>query len=203
MQPVISPYPATPYYKLDGTLMASPVAGETMSNTFVGDPEWVGVLEHPEWPHSSSNRFVSRWAFLVEPTGMGLDVNYIHNQVLNRSLSYKDGFFRNQGVAPWEINLAAFLADLNTNAWDAGSSAYDYREPALFNRGFAFDDARAFLTYRYALNYGTLMPASLQFPNNAGVFRTDGIDGSSDGPLVGLDLRIAETPASATRMTPP
>ena len=29
-----------------------------------------------------------------------------------------DRFIRNEGVAPWEINLAAFLADLNTNVWD-------------------------------------------------------------------------------------
>ena len=28
-----------------------------------------------------------------------------------------DGFLRNQGVGSWEINLAAFLADLNNNVW--------------------------------------------------------------------------------------
>ena len=28
-----------------------------------------------------------------------------------------DAFLRNQGVGSWEINLAAFLADLNTNQW--------------------------------------------------------------------------------------
>ncbi|HKI71889.1 MAG TPA: hypothetical protein VKA81_05900, partial [Verrucomicrobiae bacterium] len=45
----------------------------------VGDPEWIGILEHPDWPHSSSNQFIGRYAFVVVPAGKTLDINYLHN----------------------------------------------------------------------------------------------------------------------------
>ena len=32
-----------------------------------GDPEWIGILEHPDQPHSGSNRFVARYAFVAVP----------------------------------------------------------------------------------------------------------------------------------------
>ena len=73
-----------------------------------------------------------------------------------------DGFFRNQGVGSWEINLAAFLADLNTNLneWgnDIGQTAtyYRYNQPGLRNQGNSFADAQALLAYRYANNYNSL-----------------------------------------------
>ena len=81
-----------------------------------------------------------------------------------------DGFFRNQGVGSWEINLAAFLADLNTNEWGqavgSGPNApvgsdlyYQYNEPNLANSGRAFDDALWLLRYRYANNYNSLAGA--------------------------------------------
>ena len=100
------------------------------ANVQVGDPEWVGMLEHPDAPHGPNNRFVSRYAFIAVPVGNTLDLNAIHNQVLdepstplggtslvNPGANTHDGFFRNEGVGSWEINLAAFLADLNTNQW--------------------------------------------------------------------------------------
>ena len=147
----------------------------------VGDPEWIGVLDHPDAPHGPNNRFVSRYAFIAVPVGNTLDLNAIHNQVFDENNALNagvnppppgngDAFFRNQGVGSWEINLAAFLADLNTNEWgrtidppSAPPSAptyYQYNEPANFNQGFAFEDARALLAYRYANNYNSL--ASVQ-----------------------------------------
>lgn len=121
----------------------------------IGDPEWIGVLERPNQPHSSSNRFIYRIAYISVPEGKTLDVNYIHNQSMTRSLGPQDGFFRNQGVAPWEINLAGFFADLNTNFWVNPTN--QYLQPYGFgNTGVAFDDARSFLNYRYAGNYNSL-----------------------------------------------
>jgi len=86
---------------------------------FVGDPEWIGILEHPDQPHSANNKFLGRYAYLVVPSGKALDVNYIHNDAaLSRRSSGNFAYSRDMGVGSWEINLAAFLADLNTNQWD-------------------------------------------------------------------------------------
>src|SRR5437879_1718595 len=68
-----------------------------------------------------------------------------------------DGFWRNQGMGSWEINLAAFLADLNTNFWNNATAPYIYDTTVPFkkNTGTAFDDAVALLRYRYG---GTFTP---------------------------------------------
>lgn len=137
--------------------------GLTNYNFFVGDPEWIGVLERPDWPHSASNRFVARYAYLVVPASQTLDVNYIYNNsALNtdpNGLPYR----RNMGMGSWEINLAAFLADLNTNQWLAvpppSPSYYDY-QPLLAPNGVAsgraFFHAQQLLNYRYNGTYNNL-----------------------------------------------
>jgi hypothetical protein len=149
------------------------VNANVVTNIVLGDPEWIGVLERPDAPHGPNNKFLSRYAFIAMPAGNTLDLNYIHNQVLNQSLGISDGYLRNQGVGGWELNLAAFLADLNTNEWGqiiGGSGFYQYNRanptppgPSL-NQGGAFDDARALLAYRY-FNYGMLKTFSSLFPN--------------------------------------
>jgi len=49
--PVISTNPGLPFINAtNGTLMATPVAGATLSNVMVGDPQWVGVLDRPTFP---------------------------------------------------------------------------------------------------------------------------------------------------------
>jgi len=151
-----------------------------------GDPEWVGVLEHPDAPHGPNNHFISRYAFIALPVGNSLDINYIHNQARNTSLTTSDGFMRNQGIGSWEINLAAFLADLNTNIWgqltDPAGRYYEYNEPAgANNNGFAFEDARALVAYRY--NYVPLPTAANLFFNALNTFPYDGMDNYSRGPL--------------------
>lgn len=141
-----------------------------VTNSMLGDPEWIGVLERPDAPHGPNNKFLSRYAFFALPSGNTLDLNAIHNEVFNQGLGTADGFFRNQGVGTWEINLAAFLADLNTNIWGQNIGAagyYQYNEgnlPAGVNSGRAFDDARALLAYRYSFNYNTLVTFSSLFP---------------------------------------
>ena len=163
----------------------------------VGDPEWIGGLERPDMPHGPNNQFLYRYAFIAVPAGNALDANYIHNQVFDEPASAppsgtvitmnpgNDGFFRNQGVGSWEINLAAFLTDLNTNEWDTTVAPYKYLEPTAFpNTGVAFDDARALLAYRYANNYASLASVQNLFGNaGATAFQNDKIDGYSDGSL--------------------
>ena len=152
-----------------------------------GDPEWVGVLEHPDAPHGPNNHFIARYAFIALPVGNSLDLNYIHNQANNTALTVNDGFARNQGVGAWEINLASFLADLNTNIWSPlplpANFYYSYNEPdnLTANSGIAFDDARALVAYRY--NNYSLPSANSVLLNAPSTFPVNGLDNYSSGPL--------------------
>ena len=182
-----------------------------ITNFMVGDPEWIGVLERPDVPYGPNNKFIARYAFIAMPIGNALDLNAIHNQVFDESTpsstpipvnpnsANSDVYFRNQGVGSWEINLAAFLADLNTNKWgqDINQTAnfYQYNQPGSGNRGAAFDDARALLAWRYANNYNTVASVDQLFGGSSGpgdiAFRHDNIDGYSDGPLqTGFQLPV-------------
>jgi hypothetical protein len=163
----------------------------------VGDPEWIGVLQHPDQPYGPNNPFVARYAYIALPIGNALDLNAIYDDAMGirqtTSMSPgNDGFLRNEGVGSWEINLAAFLADLNINQWDTIANPYTYREPgsAIPNTGAAFDDALSLLSYRYDYFYnGSYNLASVnKLFGGAGsaasvAFRNDNIDGYSDGPL--------------------
>jgi hypothetical protein len=158
----------------------------------VGDPEWVGILEHPEWPHSSSNRFVGRYAFIAVPEGKTLDLNYIHNAAKrNNSAAGADNFLRNEGVGSWEINLAAFLADLNTNFWYYSPGfaiptyIYDNTNLTAQSQGPGFIDSSYLLRYRYG---GSFLGLNSFFNcyglnGDAGV-RFGGVDEYSDGDLL-------------------
>src|SRR5262249_34085720 len=95
-----------------------------VTNSVMGDPQWVGILERGNYtpglynlklgrqqfsmglPHSADNLFISRYAYLVIPTSMALDINHMHNYVkgplLGSILMGPDGFWRNQGVGSWE-----------------------------------------------------------------------------------------------------
>jgi hypothetical protein len=173
----------------NNVLLNPPVTGNPVLTFQQGDPEWVGVLEHPDALHSANNPFLSRYAFIALPVGNTLDINAIHNQANNTTLTVNDGYTRNQGVGSWELNFAAFLADLNTNIWSPvalpANLYYAYNEPTTFNSGVAFEDARALLTYRYGFNS---LPSANFALNNfnsqvANTFPFDGIDAYSDGPL--------------------
>ena len=198
--PAMSGDPAAAYYDTNGVKTTTTLAGNTWTNFYVGDPEWIGVLERPGFPHSSSNRFVSRYAYIVVPEGKTLDLNAIHNYAKGispqtMSGSDGDGFLRNQGVGPWEINLAAFLVDLNTNLWPFpannntgsryfyGSSGIDLQRG---NTGVAFEDSLFLLRYRYGVNMEqNLLPVQTLFgPRGAAAFQTDFVDGYTGGPLM-------------------
>jgi hypothetical protein len=149
-----------------------------LTNHCVGDPEWIGVLEHPDAPHSGTNRFIGRYAYLVLPAGKSLDLNFMHNNAARRTLGGL-AYYRNQGVGSWELNLAAFLRDLNTNAW----TSYSYGGFGGQPMTDSFEDAWQFLRYRYAGNYRNLFSVDQLFASGAAaVFRQDYVDAYTDGP---------------------
>ncbi len=176
-----------------------------MTNYFVGDPEWIGVLERPQELHSADNKFIARYAYIVIPAGKTLDMNTIHNQAWTKTLAAgNDGYFRNQGVGPWEMNLAAFLVDLNTNMWYAkpfnSALYYQYNRGDVgspfypgANRGLAFQDAFSILSYRYNGLYNNLNTVNQLFPNPVKL-TSDNIDEYSDGPLMTNTALMSETP---------
>jgi hypothetical protein len=171
------------------------------TNFEVGDPEWIGVLERPDQPYGPNNKFIARFAFIALPAGNALDLNAIHNQahmpltpptlplnwVVNppvNQVNNLDSFVRNEGIGSWEINLAAFLADLNTNQWDS-TSPYLYPYPQAFTSP-AIDDARALLAYRYNNDFSSLTAVNNLFsPAGVAAFTSDNIDGYTYGqPLM-------------------
>jgi hypothetical protein len=170
----------------------------------VGDPEWIGVLARPDMPYGPDNPFIARFSFIALPVGNSLDLNAIHNQARtpNKVMDIlNDSYLRNQGVGSWEINLPAFLADLNTNEWESNGSGgvYRYNQPLGFaNTGAAFNDAFALIAYRYAGNYNTL--ASVGGPS--GLFTSaivfppfqNNIDAYSRGPLQTTTAGISVNP---------
>lgn len=197
--------PSGGFYDLNGKEIAAtkvlpnqPPPANVLVRYFTGDPEFIGVLLRPEFPHSASNYFLSRYAYLVVPAGKTLDVNYIHNYArmadIYLAAGTGDAFRRNQGVAPWENNLASFLVDLNTNAWpgpnQTGSRYEYYPDSPTLNRGAAFDDALAFLRYRYATNYqnldtvAALYPPEALNPSRPTRFWNDGVDAYALSPLM-------------------
>ena len=201
--PVMSGNVAFPFFDIAGNLTndstvrpdALPSAIATTFN--VGDPEWIGLLEHPDAPHGPNNHFVSRYAFFAQPIGNSLDVNAIHNQTMSSALSQplaaaNDGYFRNEGLGSWELNLAAFLVDINTNAWNPVVNPYYYQQPGLPNKGAAFEDAQGILAWRYGFNYNSLtIPTALTY--SALVNRR--VDGYNVGnALTNFSLPAVQTP---------
>src|SRR5205807_1249071 len=158
---------------------------------FVGDPQWVGDLEFPDRPHSANNKFVARHAYIVAPVSQTLDINYIHNQaaLANGARTVVDpfgaDFRRNQGVGSWEINLASFLYDLNTNiyAW-GGRYVYDPIN-TITVQGNAFVDACSILTNRYGgNNYRSLSNVATLFLGGSRAIAKDGFDSYGAGPIL-------------------
>lgn len=183
-------------YEGNGLLAETDDLGRTnlTLSPFVGDPEWIGVLEDPDQPHSGTNRFIGRYAFLAAPVGKSLDLNWIHNDS-KRLGNTLNGFWRNQGVGSWEINMAAFLSDLNTNSW---GNRYSYAFANLTDSSSlaAFEDATSLLNYRYSGSFNTQPSITELFgPNGVNAFRMDLVDGYTDnGPANTLTLANEDQP---------
>ena len=182
------------YFDTNGATITTLPAPNVVSNSFTGDPQFIAIFEKtPYTPslfnpnltaftHSATNRGVARYAYMVIPISDTMDVNFIHNNAKTISLN-GEGFFRNQGVGTWEINLASFLVDLNTNYWSIG---YQYdTNIGNISRGTAFADASSLLSYRYNKSWRNLstIPALFQAKGFT-AFTKDGIDGLTDGPLM-------------------
>src|SRR5581483_266407 len=165
------------YYDPNNTVMVlTNDSGVKVTNTFTGDPEWIGILDHPDQRHSSSNFFIGRYAFIALPIGNSLDFNFMHNHAKPSGDPVDDAFRRNQGVGSWEINLAGFLNRMNPNIW--GYSYDPFNDAANASSGFAFQDAASMLQYRYNGNYANLTPFSGLYGATAGgSFNGDYIDG--------------------------
>ena len=171
----------------------------------VGDPEWIGVLSDPDRPHSGNNRFLYRIAYLVVPADQTVDLNHAHNQARNPEAT-TSLFFRNQGVAPWELNLAGLFRDLNTNLWQT----YSYSTNGD-NSGLAFDHALNLWANRRVgglagrasaqeiLAGDTLLQVggASDIAAAGRVLPSNGIDDLSDGPLV-LSLAQVRNPRLLT-----
>jgi hypothetical protein len=192
-------------YNADGTLSGG---SGGVSYRATGDPEWIGVLERPDLPHSETNRFIGRFAYIILPTGRTLDANYIHNMSSyapgNDSLAYSTGtnrYTRNQGVGSWEINMAAFLVDFATNIWLPKTTVtYEYDHTRA--QGTAFKSAMGLLSYRYGgsrtnlltpyqslTNYNANGSLDLHWGRNndlTGAF-SDFVDYTGDGPFPQYD----------------
>src|SRR5262249_32313284 len=150
-------------------------------------------LERPDRPHSATNRFLYRYAYVVLPVGNTIDMNYIHNQAKNRGPRV-EGYFRNQNVGTWEMSLASFLVDLNTNLWPGpqqrptllGTPYFYDTTLARASTGTAFDDATSIYSYRYAFNYRRTMLNVLGVLGAAGAnaFSGDFVDDYTGGPLM-------------------
>ncbi len=50
----------------NNVLLNPPVTGNPVVTFQQGDPEWVGVLEHPDANHGPNNLFLSRYAFIAQ-----------------------------------------------------------------------------------------------------------------------------------------
>ena len=205
------------FFEPTGLLSLTNDAGQQMFNPtnsaipltdyLVGDPQWIGILERPGFPHSPSNRFVARIAYIALPVSKTLDVNYLHNvgnTIFSGSapanpiwLSGNHEYLRDQGLGSWEINLAALFRDLNTNMWPLGTYSYHGGDVSVAaNSGNAFDDARYFLGYRNR-DFQTELNKSvfaLFGKRGAQAFLGDHLDGYCNGaPMHGTTLSAIDS----------
>jgi hypothetical protein len=182
-------------FETNGYIFQRDVAGRAIGTNrvwHVGDPEWIGVLADPDRPHSGNNRFLYRIAYLVVPADQTVDLNHAHNQARNPDATTSQ-FFRNQGVATWELNLAGLFRDLNTNLWQT----YAYSTNAA-NTGLTFDHAlNLWANRRVATVAGRATAQDILAEDSrpqmgvAGdtaaasrVLPLNGVDDLSDGPLI-------------------
>ena len=149
----------------------------------VGDPEWIGLLLYPGVPHHPTNPFVGRFAFLVLPASKCLDLNFIHNKAARLlPVIGLNSYRRNQGVGSWEINLAGFFADLNTNMWRVAAPAYTYDPLSPVASGTAFEDAGRLLNFRLNSSWGNLnSPFGMYGAVGSSFTLTSGFDVFGDG----------------------
>lgn len=177
-------------------------AGPFLRGRFIGDPEWIGVLERPDLPHSETNRFIGRYAYIMLPTGKSLDINFIHNLAIyetgTTNLTYDTTrlrYSRNQGVGSYELNLAGFLMDLHTNVWRTDQNYYLYTSTNTAS-GQAFRDAASLLRYRLNESRANLMTPQEVFGGAQSRWANDLVDMAADGPLIPYNKWYSSRPVT-------
>jgi hypothetical protein len=156
------------------------------TNSLVGDPPWIGVLENPTAQHSALNRFLSRYTYYVLPAGKALDLNLIHNQAKRRPGVTTESFYRNLGLGAHEMNLAAMLAELNpywNYAYNTAAGVNSLLGPTARD---SFGDARDLLLFRNNNSYNTYANLGVQFGAAPALNLTNGtrFDLLANGPLM-------------------
>ncbi|MBG89040.1 MAG: hypothetical protein CMO80_19355 [Verrucomicrobiales bacterium] len=159
----------------------------SVTGHFVGDPQWIGILQDPTRPHSRENRFVGRYCYLIAPIGKSLDLNYIHNQAKENTNSYtlggspsRDAYLRGMGVGSWDLNLGAFISQLNTNNFANTNWIYGpYENLPIPARpapapDVALAHAASVLRYRYNNNFSGVASVANMY-GGVGVSRLFGI----------------------------
>ena len=168
---------------------------------YVGDPEWIGMLEYPNVPHGPTNRFVGRMAYIVLPASKSLDLNYIHNQANNTAAPRH--FLRNQGFGSWELNLAAFLSEVNPNIWTWNTAGSYLTAAAPSAPSVSWSHAADLLLFRCNTNYANLQSANNYFgagPIANWPHRT--VDGYANGTLMSGGAFAAYPPLADPVGTP-
>ena len=169
----------------------------------VGDPEFIGITADPTKPHSPTNRFLQRYAYLVVPAGKTIDLNTAHNQAKQcgggLSDPNVDGYLRNEGVGTWEMNLAAGLEDLNTNFWGSTPAVLNYYSayPPLVpvvssSSGLSYVDALSLLRHRYNGSFSYLPTARQTFGPRCAFFQANYVDEFGNGPLLSDSRLLAD-----------
>ena len=102
-----------------------------------GDPEWIGLLENPNEPHSSKNRFIARIAYLTVPVSEILNVRYNHRF----GTSALNSHYRGQGDSPRSIDLAAPLFHMHPELFSNPSYSPSLYAGAMHELGAAVGDA--------------------------------------------------------------
>ncbi len=183
--PVFAPYYAntTPYDPLhsetnEGRFMLDFNRNglfDSTTNSLVGDPHWIGMLEFPDQPHGPDNRGIGRYTYLAVPVGQTLDLNMIHNAAkrrgsvalpaqMNAAYTTYEGYYRNLGLGPQEMNTAAMLAEANPywrySIYDIAAANQSGSAPAATD---SFRDAFDLLMFRANTNYNNLSTLTAQF----------------------------------------
>ncbi len=156
-------------------------AAGIFTNTVIGDPEWILMLDRPDRGYSPDNRLIARMAYIVVPAGKALDINTAHNRnsPMSPIPSLSGGFTRNQGVGAWELNLAAMLHELDANRWDYSYGPF----PTPVSRGAAFTNAFDLVFYR--TNVSGRLPFTLNdLFTNAFYLTTNDVDDLGDDLLL-------------------
>ena len=192
----------TDYILTNGVVQAT-----TNYSLQVGDPEWVGILEHPDAPHGPNNPAIARYAFIAVPAGNDSRRELHsqpdqdgHRQSRRRRLGrlFPQRRSRLVGNELGRVSHRLEYEYLESGRRPLSLPAMD--ATGVHQQGRGFEDALSLLSYRYGYNYASLAvpPANAYAAlNNLGY-------GNIDGYTYGLLMTNTVLPvvASVANTTP-